>query len=132
MKRTFLTFIVAALVLITTLFWAFNADISGNIQEIIMIGTVFILVGFAVYIGITRARSHLKNEPAEDELSKKIMIRTSSLSYYISIYFWLFLMYISDRSTLETHTMIGAGILGMAVIFFLSWLWIKFRGIKNE
>jgi peptidoglycan/LPS O-acetylase OafA/YrhL len=109
-----------------------NANISGNIQEILMISGVLILVGFALYLGFVRISSSMRNEPTEDELSKKVMLKASSLSYYISIYLWLFLMYISDKTKMETHTLIGAGILGMALIFFMSWIAIKLYGLKNE
>ena len=43
-----------------------------------------------------------------------------------------FLMYISDRVKWESHTLVGAGILGMAIIFLLSWVWTKFFGVKYE
>lgn len=41
-------------------------------------------------------------------------------------------MYMSDRITLAAHSLIGAGILGMALAFFFSWLWVKARGMKDE
>lgn len=131
MKRTIIIFVIAALVIFTLILWALNAKLSGNIQEILMIGTAFIVVGFAVYIGIARVKSSVRKEPLEDELTKKVMTKTSSLSYYISLYLWLFIMYISDRTTMHTHTLIGAGILGMAVIFFFSWIGIKIYGMRN-
>lgn len=132
MKRTVIIFVVAVLVLVSLIIWALNVKAGGNIQEILMIAGGFILVGFAIYIGITRTRSAMRKEPPEDELSKRIMTKASSLSYYISIYLWLFLMYISDRVNWESHTLLGAGILGMAIIFFASWLWTKFVGLKHE
>jgi peptidoglycan/LPS O-acetylase OafA/YrhL len=131
MKRTIIIFVVATMVLITIILWALNAHISGNIQEILMIAGSVIIVGFAIYIGLVRVKSSLRKEPLEDELSKKVMVKTSSLSYYFSLYLWLFIMYISDRTTMHTHTLIGAGILGMAIIFFLCWLGIKIYGMKN-
>ena len=51
--------------------------------------------------------------------------------YYISIYFWLFIMYVSDKTSLEAHSLVGGGILGMAVIFLLCWLGVKAFGMKN-
>jgi len=41
-------------------------------------------------------------------------------------------MYFSDRIELENHSLIGMGILGMAVVFAISWLVIYFGGINNE
>jgi len=128
MKKTIIIFVIAVLVLVSLVIWAVNANLSGNLQEILMIPVAAIIVAFAVFIGITRLKSNLRKEPAEDELSKRVMTKASSLSFYISIYFWLFLMYISDKISLESHSLIGAGILGMAVIFFLSWVGIKIWG----
>lgn len=41
-------------------------------------------------------------------------------------------MYFSDKIKYETHTLIGAGIVAMAIIFAVSWVIFNFRGIKNE
>jgi hypothetical protein len=60
------------------------------------------------------------------------MLRASSLAFYISLYLWLFVMYISDKTTLPAHSLIGAGILGMAVVFLFSWLGVRIFGIRNE
>jgi peptidoglycan/LPS O-acetylase OafA/YrhL len=131
MKRSLIIFVLAGLVLITLVIWIVNAQFSWNIQEILMVGISFILVGFAFYIGINRVRSSMRKEPPEDELSKRVMTKATSLSYFISIYLWLFIMYISDKVQMEAHTLIGAGILGMAVIFLISWIVVKLIGLKN-
>jgi hypothetical protein len=132
MKRTIIGFVISALVLLALAIWAFKGHIAGNTQEIVMAAVVLVIVGFAVYIGIARLRSLQRHEPAEDELSKKVMLRASSLAYYVSIYLWLYVMYISDKTTLEAHSLIGAGIVGMAVIFLLSWLGVKLFGMKHD
>ena len=132
MKRTIVGFVVSALVLASLALWALKGHISGNTQEIVMAGIVLVLVGFAVFLGVSRVRSHLRREPAEDELSRNVMTRASSFSYYISIYLWLFIMYISDKTSLEAHSLVGGGILGMAVIFLFCWLGVKAFGMKNE
>ena len=131
MKKTIVSFIISALVLASLALWAIKGHFSGNIQEIVMAGIVLALVGFGIYLGVSRVRSRLHREPAEDELSKKVMIRASSFAYYISIYLWLFIMYISDKTSLEAHSLVGGGILGMAVIFLFCWLGVKALGMKN-
>jgi hypothetical protein len=132
MKRDLLGFVISALVLAGLAMWAFKGHIAGNAQEIVMAGIVLVVVGFAVFLGVSRLRSRRRGEPAEDELSKKVMTRASSLAYYVSIYLWLFVMYISDKTTLEAHSLVGAGIAGMAVVFVLCWLGVKFSGMKRE
>jgi NhaP-type Na+/H+ or K+/H+ antiporter len=132
MKKTIIMFVISALLLASLALWALKGRISGNIQELLMTGGVLLLVGFAVFRGSARIRSHLRHEPSEDELSKQVMTKASSLAFYVSIYLWLFIMYTSDRVTLATQSLIGAGIMGMAVIFLVSWLFVKFRKITND
>ena len=130
MKKTIIIFVLAALIIFPTIMWVLN-DKSENILSMIEPVIVVFVVSFAIVLGIRRLKSLRKNEPTEDELSKKIMTRASSLSYYISLYFWLILLYFSDRISLDTNSIIGNGIVGMAVIFVLSWLGIKAFGMKN-
>jgi len=132
MKKTILIFVIAGLVLVTLIFWAVNSKLSGGLPEILMLAGALIVVGFAFFLGAMRLRSKLRKEPAEDELSKRVKTKASSLSFYISIYLWLFIMYISDKTTLEADSLIGAGIMGMAIVFFLSWIGIKFIGPRYE
>jgi len=132
MKKAVIVFIVAALVLATVGLWIFSS--SGNFKpaDIASFGIIILVVVFAVFIGVKRLTSAKRGEPPEDELSKKVMRKTSSLSYYISLYLWLAIMYFSDKFNYETHTIIGIGILGMAVVFSVCWIVINFTGIRNE
>jgi hypothetical protein len=131
MKRTVVVFVVSALILTGLGLWALKGHLSGDIQEIAMAGLLLVVVGFAVFVGLSRLRSRARREPGEDELSRSIMTRASSLAYYISIYLWLFVMYVSDKTTLAADSLVGVGILGMAVVFLFCWLGFKFFGIKN-
>lgn len=131
MIRTVAIFVISALVLITVAIWMINAQFTGSIQEILMIAGFILVIGFALFMGVRRAKGLAKKEPIEDELTRKHMLKAASLAYYISIYFWLFIMYISDKVELESHSLIGAGIMGMAVIFFLSWLGIRIFGFRK-
>lgn len=131
MKRTVIGFVVSALVLVALALWALEGHVVGNTQEIFMTAIILVLVGFAVFLGLSRLRSHRRREPAEDELSSQVMTRASSLAYYVSIYLWLFIMYISDKTSLAASTVIGGGILGMAVIFLLCWIGVKAFGMRN-
>ena len=131
MKKTVVSFAISALILATLVLWALKGRIGENPREILMAGVILTLVGFAVFLGLARLRSHRRGEPAEDELSKRVATRASSLAYYASIYLWLFVMYISDKTSLEAHSLIGGGILGMAVIFFVCWLGVRAFGTKN-
>ena len=132
MKKTVVLFIIGALVLITAGFWIFSGSSPVEPAEIVNLVVIVLVVVFALFFGYKRFTSIKKGEPAEDEMSKKIMQKTSSLSYFISLYWWLAIMYFSDRLKFEMHTIIGTGILGMAVIFAVCWLVFNFRGVRNE
>ena len=132
MKKSIIVFVVAALVLVTTVLWMLSSSGDFKTNDIGSFVIIFLLVAFAVLMGFKRLSSVRRGEPAEDELSKKVMRNTASLSYYISLYLWLIIGYFSDRFDYETHTVIGAGIIGMAIIFAVCWLIFNFGGIKNE
>ena len=131
MKKSYLALIISALVLATAILWAVSSKTTLTLAGITQFSIILVLAGFGAYLGLSRLKSERRGEPSEDEMSKKIMVKTSSTSFYISIYAWLAIMYYSDKTKLETHTLIGAGILGMAVIFFVCWIFYKIRGMKD-
>ena len=132
MKKSVIVLIIAALVLITTFVWIFSGSGPVKPMELVNLGVIVIVVLFALFFGYKRISSSRKGEPPEDELSKRVMQKASSLSYYISIYLWLAVMYFSEKLNYETHTLIGAGILGMAIVLAVCWLVFNFRGIRND
>jgi len=132
MKKSGIVFIIAALVLITTFMWIFSGSGPVKPMELVNIAVIVIVVLFALFFGYKRISSSRKGEPPEDELSKRVMKKASSLSYFISLYLWLAIMYFSEKLNYETHTIIGAGILGMALVFAVCWLVFNFRGIRDE
>lgn len=128
MKKAILIFVVVILVIFTTGMWYFNSVDTPDSSFVV----ILFVVGFAVVIGIRIFRSSRRGEPVGDELSKRILTKASSLSFYISLYWWLILMYASDKVALESHSLIGLGILGMAVLFSLGWVFFYFKGPGNE
>lgn len=131
MKRSNLIFLVAGLVLLTTTLWMVAVNGSAGWADLVQFGVIALLVAFALWLGFTRLKSERRGEPAEDEMSKRIMTRASSVSFYISIYLWLALMYINDKGSYESDLVFGTGILGMGVIFAVSWLVVYWRGVRN-
>jgi len=132
MKKTMIIFIVAAVILVTTGFWFFTSRSAFKHADLVMYGVIIVVVGFALFVGYKRLTSVKKGEPVEDELSKKVLQKTAALSYYISLYLWLAVMYVSDKRDYETHVLLAAGILGMAVVYAICWLVYNFRGVRND
>jgi len=132
MKKSIMVFMVCILVCISVFMWLNYAVWPLGSAEIIQIGIIVLIVVFALFAGIKRLKSEKRGEPAEDELSKKITMKAASWSYYISLYLWVAMMYIKDRVLMDSEQLLGAGILGMACIFALSWLIVRYKGIPHE
>lgn len=119
--------VVLAVALITSFtYWLIFHSDEMDLQEILMIGALVLVVGFALFLAFRRLRDAKANLPTEDEMSRKMMRRGAATSYYISIYMWLVIMYFEDRIDLERSSLIGAGIMGMAIIWAISWLYHRY------
>ena len=126
MKRTILIAVIAIMVVVTFILWITIAELSFDLGTILMILIPVIILVLAV-LRIVQGMSDVKNQmPAEDELSKMIMLRTGSTSFQLSLFLWLVIGSVEDRIELEGHTVIGMGILGMAILFALSWIYYRF------
>ena len=112
--------------------WIYYTDEPIILSESIHFIVIFLLIVFATFIVYNRLNSIKKALPAEDELSKKIMEKAASKAFYISLYFWLGIMYIGNEKIDDPEKLFGAGILGMALIFAISWLYFKFKGLRGE
>ena len=134
MKRTILIFVISALVLLTGGYWFFTWAGPGNGKTVdtVQFLVIILVVIFALFVGYSRLKNARRGEPAEDELSRKILQKTAAISYYVSLYLWVFMLYLKDRVVMDTEELIGTGILGMAVTFALSWIILNFRGIRHE
>jgi peptidoglycan/LPS O-acetylase OafA/YrhL len=132
MKNAIITIFLSLFVIGGIIFYVSHPDFVLNFQEIAMILVLLVVLGFALYLAQLRIRAVRKKLPAEDEYSKKLMKKAASTSYFISLYLWLAIMYLSDKVVMETHTLIGTGILAMALVFALSWLFFNIRGMGDE
>ena len=132
MKRPIIVFVVAGLVMLSTMLWFFTSMKDLNPVEYIHLGIILIVVGFAIFVGIKRFSNVKRGEPSEDELSLKILRKTAAVSYYVSLYIWVFLLFLKERVKFDSDELIGTGILGMALTFGISWVIINFRGLRND
>lgn len=132
MKKSLIVFIVAGLVLLSAGLWFFTSAKNFKPMDLLHFGVILLVVGFALFVGFKRLRSVKRGEPAEDELSKKILRKTAAVSYYISLYIWVFMIFIKDRIEFDTEELLGTGILAMALTYGVTWLILNYRGMKND
>lgn len=130
--RTYFVILLIGVVTLSLGAWVYySKNDTLEIADLMQYAIIVVLVAFALIIGFRRLKSERRGEPAEDEFSKKIMQRAAATSYYVSLYWWLALVYLSDNWQKETESLIGTGILGMAILFALCWVYYKIKGVKS-
>lgn len=130
MKKLVVAFVLLALLGIGLVVF----KTTGHLSKIDTLSMVIILliVGIGIAWLIKKVTTVKKSEKIEDELSKRILEKTSSLSFYVSIYLWLVISMLSDRISFPLEQTVGYGLIGMAFIFFVIWSFYKIKGFKNE
>jgi len=123
MRKTIFIAVISVSVLVGMIFWLITSNKALDLKESLMIIIQVVVVGFALVIAFGRLRSQKQNLPAEDELSKSIKRKGAATAYYLSLYMWLAMMLFEEHIEMERSTFIGAGIMGMALIFALSWVY---------
>jgi len=132
MKKAVITLLGTVTVIAGVVLWMYHSG-PVNVEEILMIAGVLIIVVFAVAISVQRMKSVREKLPPEDEFSKQIMRKSASLSYYISLYLWLLIMYFESKLDMDRSSVIGMGILGMALVFAGCWVYYRyFRKSSHE
>jgi hypothetical protein len=132
MKKVISISVVSALVLGSTLLWFISSGSSLSMAELLQFGVILVIVLFAIYLMFSRLQSVKRGEPAEDELSKKILQRASSVAYYASLYLWVAMILVNDRIKMDTEVLLGTGILGMGLIWVILVVFFKVRGLRHE
>ena len=130
-KTSFVILLIGVVILSLGAWVYYSKNDSLEIADLMQYAIIVVLVAFALIIGIRRLKSERRGEPAEDELSKKIMQKAASTAFYVSLYWWLIMSYLSENWEMETGSVIGRGILGMALIFVLSWFFYKMKGVES-
>ena len=126
MRKVILTVILTLTVIGSVIVWLSMSSVKIDRNEILMLVALILVVGFALFLAYGRFRSARQNLPAEDEMSKNILRRGAATSYYLSIYLWLAIMMFESDLKLDRSSLIGAGIMGMAVLYALSWIYHRY------
>ena len=123
--------IVGILVSLMLIIWAILSAKNGNIMSAIfmVIIALTIIVLFITYT-LRELKSVRKGLPVEDERSKKVMNLAFAKAYLITLYWVLAIGWLSDEyiNFRDVGQATGAIILGMAIIFFICWVYYNRKG----
>ena len=129
--KTFLAFYITFLFLALAGIGLYQNEILPKSLEIIHIGIMIGIIGIGLYQGYLKLRGDRKGQPADDEFSLFILHRSASFSFLFSLYMWAGIVYLFVKTDIKAGILFGIGILGMAVLFALCWVFFKIRGSKN-
>ena len=137
MKKLFLPISILTTVLIIAGIQIYQAATPKNTSifiwsEIIHVGIIVLLFVLGLYFAVKRIKSREKGLPEDDELSLLITQKAAAISFYISLFLWLVLLYIQNNTTIESTLLFGYGFIGMALAFILSWFVFNSKGIRND
>jgi len=137
MKKLFLPLFIVTYVVILSGIWIFQTgsleeSSSHLFTEYFYVGVISVFFVIGIYIGYQRIKRRKQGLPEEDEMSKRITQKAAATSFYISLFLWLLLIYIQDRILTDIRILFGYGIIGMALIFVISWFIYNYKGVINE
>lgn len=130
-KNTIFSFIPLLGIIALITFWIFKTTKPFNTEAYIVLGLVTVIIGISLYFKIINYKSEKAGLTAEDELSKRVKEKSAAKTFNWSIYMWLFIIFLVDMEPRE-KIIIGLGIVGMGLIFFLNWLYLSKAGIADE
>lgn len=100
----------------------------SEILHVIMILVLFIL---GIIQGIKRKRATEEGFPEDDELSEKIVRKSAGISFYLTLFIWLILLFVNSFIEIDSRLIFSYGFIGMSLTFVISWLIINSQGIKD-
>lgn len=112
-------------------FWAYMAKEPFNTIGWLIFGLSILMIGFGLYFKIQRFNIEKSGLNPDDELSKRIKEKAGSKAFSFSIYMWVFIVFFLVNMEPRVKIIIGLGLLGMGLIFFLNWLYYTKVGISD-
>ena len=133
MKKIVLPVFFITFVVILAAIQIFQTGINNNnsILEYIFVGVIFILFLVSIVLSIKKLKSTKQGLPEKDEMSTKIINKAASISFYISLFVWLIIIYVLRNNIGNTNVIIGYGIISMALTFILNLIYFQIKGIND-
>lgn len=136
MKKIYLPLFLITIVVIVVGILIYQSNIDkdflSKLPEYIHVSAIGILFLFGAFIAFRRFRSSVKGLPAEDELSKRIEQKAASKAFFVSLFLWLIITYIQNESEQNSDIFFGYGIIGMALLFAIFYVFYSIKGNINE
>jgi len=99
----------------------------------ISIAILIILLGIGTFLWriVNKKRDIAMQVPSEDEFSKRAKAYAGNQAFEYSLFLW-FLIFIFNSTFIKAETMLGVGILGSILIYYICLWYYKTTGKFNE
>ena len=123
--KTFLVFYFSFLILALAGIGLYQNNSLPRFMEYLHICFMIFIVAIGLYQGYMMLRARKLEQPADDELSLKVLHRAAMISYLVSLNVWAILIYVGSKTEVDPFILFGTGILSMTVVFAVSWVIMK-------
>lgn len=113
------------------IFWVFKTEKPFDTATYFVLGIMILILGISLYFKVTNYKNERLGLTSEDEFSKRVKENSAAKAFNWSIYMWVFTLFLLDMEP-RTKIIIGLGIIGMGLIFFLNWFYQSKVGISDE
>ena len=128
--RILLIFMLAGTVTFSAGLWLYSTQSPIETREIIVAGLVLVLVVFSLIVGLKKMKDVKRGLPLDDELSHTIKQKAASMAFVCSFYLWLFIIIFFADKSIDPEILVGAGLLGMGLLFFGFWAYYSKKGVN--
>ena len=129
-KRIYL--ILVGVLLATIGLWVYSTVEPFETWAYAVFAFIALAIGLSLFFVSAEVKSEKAGLPANDEFTKRIKEKAAATAFSISIFMWTFgAMFLVD-SGVRADLVIGLGILGMGLIFLVSWFYYSRTGIEDE
>ncbi len=130
--KSLISFMSPALGLTLLGLWIFIAKEPFNTIGYLIFGLSILMICLGMYFKIQRYKSEKVGLTSDDELSKRIKEKATAKAFNMSFYVWLFIILFVKDIEPKVKIIMGFGLLGMGLVFFLNWLYYSKVGISDE
>jgi hypothetical protein len=112
-------------------FVAIECPGAVNTLDLVHTGVIFLLVVFAVFLGISRVRNTRRGDHKRMSYPASFCSVLHPYLLYLVVHM-VALLIVKDRVVIDTEQLIGSGILGMGLAFAITWAILNSRGLQHD
>jgi|GEM_PF-1943334 len=130
--KSLISFVSPTLGLTLLGLWIYMAKEPFDTTGYLILGLSVFMICLGIYFKIQSYKNQNLGLASDDELSKRIKEKATSKAFNISFYIWLIIILFVKGIEPKGKIIMGFGLLGMALVFFLNWLYYSKIGISDE